>query len=84
MLLDEATRSALMDVEAPARLLLAERGLLNGDPLLPRDAVEEFVASHPQTRVEEVGDTNHYNLLLGSGGGAGRVTSAIVSALDEA
>jgi pimeloyl-ACP methyl ester carboxylesterase len=84
MLLDEATRSALMDVQAPVRLLLAARGLLNGDPLLPRDAVEEFVATHPQTRVEEVGDTNHYNLLLGPGHGAGRVTRAIVSALDEA
>jgi hypothetical protein len=84
MLLDETTRSALMDVQAPVRLLLAARGLLNGDPLLPRDAVEEFVATHPQTRVEEVGDTNHYNLLLGPGRGSGRVTSAIVSALDEA
>jgi lipase len=84
MLLDEATRTAVMDVQAPVRLLLAPRGLLDGDPLLPRDAVEEFVEGHPETRVEEVDDTNHYSLLLGPGRGAGRVTSAIVAALDEA
>jgi lipase len=84
MLLDDATRTALVDVQAPVRLLLAPRGLLDGDPLLPRDAVDEFVAEHPQTRVEEVSDTNHYSVLLGPGRGAGRVTSAIVSALDEA
>jgi hypothetical protein len=84
MLLDEATRTAVMDVQAPVRLLLAPRGLLDGDPLLPRDEVDQFVAEHPQTRVEEVSDTNHYSVLLGPGRGAGRVTSAIVAALAEA
>jgi hypothetical protein len=83
MLVDEATRTAIMDVQVPVHLLLAPRGLLDGDPLLPRDAVDDFVADHPQTRVEEVDDTNHYSLLLGPGRGAGRVTSAIASALDE-
>jgi lipase len=84
MLLDEATQTALVHAHAPVRLLLAPRGLLDGDPLLPRTAVDEFVAGHPQTRVEEVGDTNHYSLLLGPGDGARRVTSAIAAALDEA
>jgi pimeloyl-ACP methyl ester carboxylesterase len=84
MLLDQATVTALTNAQAPVRLLLAPRGLLDADPLLPRAAVDEFVADHPQTRVEEVADTNHYSVLLGPGRGAGRVTSAIVSALDEA
>jgi lipase len=84
MLVDEATRTALLDAQAPVRLLLAPRGVLDGDPLLPQEAVDEYVAGHPQARVEQVSDTNHYSVLLGPGPGAATVTSAIVSALDEA
>jgi pimeloyl-ACP methyl ester carboxylesterase len=83
LLLDETTRTALTQVQTPVHLMVAPRGLLNEDtPFQPRDVVEEFVAGRPQTRVEEVADTNHYSILLGPGSGAGRVTSAIRSALD--
>jgi pimeloyl-ACP methyl ester carboxylesterase len=82
LMLDEATRNALLQVQTPVRLLLAPRGLLNEEPLLPRTAIDELVAVRPQTDVEEVADTNHYSILLGPGSGARRVTDAIRSALD--
>jgi lipase len=85
LLLDETTRTALGHVQTPVRLMVAPRGLLNDDtPFQPRDLIEEFVAARPQTHVEEVADTNHYSILLGPGRGAGRVTSAIRSALGDA
>jgi pimeloyl-ACP methyl ester carboxylesterase len=82
LMLDEATRNALLQVQTPVRLLLAPRGLLNEEPLLPRTAIDELVAARPQTDVEEVADTNHYSILLGPGSGARRVTDAIRAALD--
>jgi pimeloyl-ACP methyl ester carboxylesterase len=81
LLLDEATRTALSHVRAPVRLLHAPRGLLDGEPLLPAGAIEDFIAANPQARVEEVSDTNHYNILLGPGPGSARVTDAIQSEL---
>ena len=85
LLLDEKTRTALTHVRAPVRLLLAPGGMLNDDkPLLPREVVGEFAAARPQAYVEEVADVNHYSILLGPGPGAGRVTSAIRSALEDA
>jgi pimeloyl-ACP methyl ester carboxylesterase len=85
LLVDDVTRTALEHVHAPVRLLVAERGVLDDDrPLLPHAVVDEFRAQRPEARVETVADTNHYNILLGPGHGAGRVTSAIRSALAHA
>lgn len=85
LLLDDATRTALSHVEAPVQLLLAPGGVLDdGKRLLPPEVVEEYVAAYPEARVEEVPDVNHYTILLGPGGGAGRVTEAIRSALHDA
>jgi pimeloyl-ACP methyl ester carboxylesterase len=85
LLLDDVTRNALEHVTAPVRLLVAERGVLDDDnPLLPRTVVDEFREQRPDARIELVGDTNHYNILLGPGHGASRVTSAIRSALADA
>jgi pimeloyl-ACP methyl ester carboxylesterase len=83
LLLAERAREALAHVDVPVRLLVAPRGVLDEDdnPLVPRALIHEFVASHPQTDVEEVDDVNHYSILLGPGPGAGRVTDAIRCAL---
>jgi hypothetical protein len=56
----------------------------DGNRLLPPEVVEEYAAASPEARVEDVPDVNHYNILLGAGGGAGRVAEAVRSALDEA
>lgn len=85
LLVDQTTLTALCNVQTPVHVLHAERGVLDDDnPLLPRSVVDEFAASCPGARVEEVADTNHYNILLGPGHGASRVTQAIRAALADA
>jgi lipase len=77
MVLDEATRTALERVRAPAQLLRAERGLFDDDPLIPADALHAFAATHPSVHVEEVADVNHYTLIMGRSPGPARVVAAI-------
>jgi lipase len=82
LLVAERTREALTSVQAPVRLLLAARDLLDQDQEVPRALIDEFVAAHPHADIELVPDVNHYNILLGPGPGAGKVSDAIRAALD--
>lgn len=86
LLSEEAARSALDRIHAPARLLRATRGFLNEDdkPFISRDALQAFVAERPDVRVEDVADVNHYTLTLGEGPGPVRVAGAIRAAHREA
>jgi lipase len=81
MVLDEATRLALDHVPAggSVQLLRAERGLFDDqdDPLIPEDQLRAFAAGHPEVRVEEVADVNHYTLVMGDSPGPARVAAAI-------
>lgn len=63
-----AVRDAIDALSCPARLLLAPRGLLDGDPLYPRAALDA-VRGHWPTVIEEstVPDTNHFTIVLGRG-----------------
>jgi lipase len=77
MVLDDANRTALDRVRAPVRLLRAERGLFDADPLIPAADLEAFAAAHPSVQVEEVAGVNHYTLVMGGGPGPHRVVAAI-------
>jgi hypothetical protein len=77
MILDDATRTALDRVRAPVQLLRAEHGLFDDDPLIPADALHEFVAAPPSVGVDEVAGVNHYALIMGNSPGARRVAAAI-------
>lgn len=79
-LTDPAVRDAINAVGCPVRLLLAPRGLLDGDPLYPATALDAVRSSWP-TVVDEatVDDTNHFTIVLGAG--AGRVADAVRVAL---
>ena len=79
--LDGLTRTAVMRVRAPVRLLRAERGVLDDDPVLPLSELQEFLPHHPHVTVELVPDVNHYTLLMGGGHGPRRV-AATVAALE--
>jgi lipase len=79
---DEATVRAVEGVRAPLRLLWAPRGLLDDDPVIPRDVVDAFAAAHPGAVVEEVPAVNHYTITLGAG--APTVAAAIAAAVDDA
>jgi pimeloyl-ACP methyl ester carboxylesterase len=77
MVLDDVNRTSLERVSAPVRLLRAEHGLFDDDPLIPGDALAAFAATHPSMRVEEVAGVNHYTLVMGHSPGPHRVVAAI-------
>jgi pimeloyl-ACP methyl ester carboxylesterase len=77
MVLDNSTRTALDRVGASVRLLRAEHGLFDDDPLIPAGVLHAFAAAHPSVRVEEVQDVNHYTLVMGHSPGPRRVAAAI-------
>jgi hypothetical protein len=52
-------------------------------PLIPREMLDEYAAAHPDARVENVEETNHYTLLLGQGPGPSRVAAAFRAALER-
>ncbi len=77
----EATVRAL---SVPARLLCAERGMLDQPGgLLPHEVVLAAAAAQPLVDVIEVPDTNHYTILLGLAAAAS-VAKAIVDPAQEA
>lgn len=63
-----AVRDAIEALSCPAHLLLAARGLLDGDPLYPPEALD-LVRPRWPTVVEEarLPDTNHFSIVLGAG-----------------
>jgi lipase len=77
MVTDGVTRTALDRVRAPVQLLRAERGVFDAEPLIPPDTLQEFAASHPSVRIEEVAGVNHYTLILGPRYGPRRVAAAL-------
>jgi pimeloyl-ACP methyl ester carboxylesterase len=77
LVLDGATRTAADRVRAPIRLLRAERGMFDDDPLIPADALRAFAAARPSVRVEPVAGVNHYTLVMGEGPGLREVVTAI-------
>jgi lipase len=82
LLRDETTRTAVDRVQAPVSLLRAGRGMLDDDrPLIPSDVVQKFAAAHPDWRVEELPDVNHYTILLGQGRGASKTAAELRAAI---
>jgi pimeloyl-ACP methyl ester carboxylesterase len=77
LLVDEPTRTAAERVRVPMRLLRAPRGLLDDDPLIAEQVLDEFLSAHPGTPVETVAETNHYTLVLGEGPGPSHVVDAL-------
>jgi lipase len=76
--LDHAsTTAALRRVVAPTSFLRAVRGLLDGPPFYPDEAVSPWLTGTPAITASTIADTNHYSLVLGSPGAAA-VAHAVV------
>jgi pimeloyl-ACP methyl ester carboxylesterase len=85
LMFDGTTRTAIVRVRSPIRLLRAPRGPHDDDrPFVPREQLDAFAAHHPHVSVEHVPDTNHYTLLLGDSPGPARVAAAIGSVVRDA
>jgi hypothetical protein len=70
--------TAIERVTAPIHLLRAARGM-HDEPfaMLPRPIVEDFLATQPDARVQDVPGVNHYTIALGAGPGPRAVAAAI-------
>jgi lipase len=74
---DGRSRTSIKRVRAPVRLMRAERGLFDDDPVIPLPELEEFVRHYPHITVEMVPDVNHYTMVMGSGHGPPRVAATL-------
>jgi lipase len=77
LIFDGLTGKAVTRVRAPVRLLRAERGLRDDDPVIPLPRLEAFLRDNPHVSVEMVPDVNHYTILMGRGHGPHRVAAAL-------
>jgi pimeloyl-ACP methyl ester carboxylesterase len=77
LMFDGVTGDALVRVRVPVRLMRAERGLLDDDPLIPLPQLDEFLRHNPHVSVEMVPDVNHYTILMGAGHGPRRVAAIL-------
>lgn len=80
VMLDGLTWTAVKRVVAPVRLLRAERGMYDDEPLIPADELDEFVRDHPHVTVDRVADVNHFTLTIGAGHGPRHVAAALAEA----
>jgi pimeloyl-ACP methyl ester carboxylesterase len=74
---DGVTQTSVTRLRTPVRLMRAERGLFDDDPLIPMPELQEFLRHNPHVSVEMVPDVNHYTLLMGGGHGPRRVAATL-------
>jgi lipase len=77
LMADGVTWRSVERVRAPVRLMRAERGMFDDDPLIPRVELAEYLPDHPHVSVEMVADVNHFTLLIGEGHGPRRVAATL-------
>ena len=77
IMFDGLTWTSITRVRAPVRLMRAERGLYDDDPLIPLPALDEFLLDQPHISVEKLSDVNHFTMLIGGGYGPRRVAATL-------
>jgi lipase len=77
LMFDRLTWTSVTRVRAPVRLMRAERGLYDDDPLIPLAELDEFLRDQPHVSVELVPDVNHFTTLIGGGHGPRRVAATL-------
>ena len=77
LMLDGRTWHAIARARAPVRLLRAERGMYDDDPLLPLPELADTLRENPHITVEMVEDVNHFTMVLGGDHGPRRVAATL-------
>jgi pimeloyl-ACP methyl ester carboxylesterase len=77
LMLDGLTWRSVTRLQAPVRLMRAERGMYDDGPLVPLAELAEFLRDHPHVSVEMVPDVNHFTLVIGGGHGPLRVAATL-------
>ena len=78
LIFDGRTWHAVSEAGVPVRLMRAERGFYDDDPLMPQSELEQFLRDNPHVAVETVPDVNHFTIVLGAGHGLHRVVATLV------
>ena len=78
LMFDGVTWDAVTRVQAPVRLLRAERGMYDDDPLIELPDLDEFLRENPHVSAELVWNVNHFTLLIGGGHGPRHVAATLV------
>jgi lipase len=74
---DGVTQTSVTRLRTPVRVMRAERGLFDDEPLIPLPALQTFLRDNPHVSVEMVPDVNHYTILMGGGHGPRRVAATL-------
>jgi pimeloyl-ACP methyl ester carboxylesterase len=74
---DGVTQTSVTRVRVPVRVMRAERGLFDDNPLIPLPELQEFLRHNPHVSAEMVPGVNHYTILMGRGHGPGRVAATL-------
>jgi lipase len=77
LMFDGRTWTSVTRVRAPVRLLRAERGLYDDDPIIPLPELDAFLREYPHVSVEMVNDVNHFTMVIGGGHGPRRVAATL-------
>jgi pimeloyl-ACP methyl ester carboxylesterase len=74
---DGVTQKSVTRLRVPVRLMRAERGLFDDNPLIPLPELQEFLRQNPHVSVEMLPGVNHYTILMGGGSGPRRVAATL-------
>jgi lipase len=77
LMFDGRTWHAISRAQVPVRLMRAERGMYDDDPLLPLPEIGEFLRDNPHVSVELIPDVNHFTMVIGGGHGPRRVAETL-------
>ena len=77
LVFDRRTWHSVSQASVPVRVMRAERGMYDDDPLMPEPELEQFLRDNPHVSVETVPDVNHFTILLGRGHGPRRVAATL-------
>jgi pimeloyl-ACP methyl ester carboxylesterase len=77
LVFDGVTAQSVTRVRAPVRLMRAERGVLDEDPVISLVQLDDFLRKNPHVSVEMVPAVNHYTILMGGGHGPRRVAATL-------
>jgi lipase len=83
LIFDGRTWHSVSEAGVPVRMMRAERGMFDDDPLMPQPELEQFLRDNPHVSVETVPDVNHFTIVIGGGHASRRVAATLAELAAE-
>jgi pimeloyl-ACP methyl ester carboxylesterase len=77
LMFDRRTLNSVSEASVPVRVMRAERGMYDDDPLMPEGELDQFLRENPHVDVETIPDVNHFTIVLGGGDAPRRVAATL-------